>query len=838
MSDLESKLQQGKRLLDMGLIDKVEYDAMKTEMLKTMGLSTGGASPDPLAGATRIDVSSRDIDTLAGITRIESLSTSMHDDPLAGETRISNGLTTEALERSSVLFSVGSSIGQYKILGEIGKGGMGSVYRARHIDEEFAKHTGDVAIKVMNLELSKDSTFRTRFMAEAGLGRSIRHPNFVAIHDVLVQENSVALVMDLVEGKSLSNVIHKKAMDLNDALPIIEALCTALDYLHGKGIVHRDLKPDNIIITPSGVPVILDMGIAKNTNQTDSSQTSTGLAMGTPLYMAPEQLDAKTVTGSADRYALGLIIYEMLVGRLPWEKDLGQGSILAKKFSENLDNLPNHPVHIQSAVKGLLRTDVNDRFASCAEFLVHFKTKTANNVDITTNIQESNTIESTPEYKQSLDMEQKHRSQSPPALEKKSTNQVSVQLSKKSTNPLDMQKSPSSESSTDRTKPILFEKANEQSQDNLQDSATAKQSDSNQRTNTDKSSNTGIILMCVIAVIVLGIFMNKKDDEPTITETQSPMNAEKVEHNQDTMTQPVATVASTQQNIANSNASLTDNSTIPMQGLTLQEKEANVLAVVDAWNNSLQTHNLSRYATLLTDVVWYYTMPLPKDTCLSKKQSSLQKDPQYTQNITNIKLHQKENDLFEVTFLKESRYKGKDSAVNAFLWVKRFEDGWKIVRESDETSKSKLNVSKKDLQGVGELVVTIQDYDRTGYPDLTAVYEIRNNSSSDTAFQWWIFTDNDVYMEQQTVPNISIIPMTHLQSSNSGIPFLVLQSPYEGRCYEGVLWAYKSDSPNPSQRKILHKTQLCGYNLEENYVLHNDQIYYSPNAETKEQIPW
>ena len=375
MSDFEQKLQNAKKLLDMGMIDQSRFEQMKEQIIAEIGLSTGGASSDPLAGATRIGGVTPPIDPLAGATRIGGVTNEqINMDTLAGVTRIIE--PNKAMPDTSMsALDIGSSIGQYKILGEIGKGGMGSVYRARHMDEEFAKHTGDVAIKVMNLGLSEDSTFRTRFMAEAGLGRSIRHSNFVAIHDVLMEQNSVALVMDLVEGTPLSKVIGKTGMHFKDALPIIEALCAALDYLHGKGIVHRDLKPDNIIITPTKKPIILDLGIAKNTNQTDSSQTSTGLAMGTPLYMAPEQLDAKNVTSAADRYALGLIVYQMLAGKLPWNENLGQGSILAKKFSADLDPLMHQPQTIQSAVMGLLRVKEEDRWNSCQKFVEQLQAK-------------------------------------------------------------------------------------------------------------------------------------------------------------------------------------------------------------------------------------------------------------------------------------------------------------------------------------------------------------------------------------------------------------------------------------------------------------------------------
>ena len=139
-----------------------------------------------------------------------------------------------------------------------------------------------------------------------------------------------------------------------------------------QGIIHRDLKPDNVIVQPDGTPIILDMGIAKDTTDSDMSKTSTGVAMGTPLYMAPEQLDAKNATSSVDRYAFGLIVYQMLSGRLPWGDGLGQGEILACKFGGNLEPLKRHPTYVGDAVMGLLRASAGDRWNTCAEFMSVF----------------------------------------------------------------------------------------------------------------------------------------------------------------------------------------------------------------------------------------------------------------------------------------------------------------------------------------------------------------------------------------------------------------------------------------------------------------------------------
>jgi|GEM_PF-455605 len=365
MSNWRELLKEAKELFEDGLLDESEYKAEKTRIMAMRSQSTNPGTTTSAAIAPKND-------TLMGSTSIGGTGFGNPDDTY--DTENDPFASTDTLAGATQFQAVGQTIGSYKVLGELGRGGMGTVYRARHSAEAFAKRTGDVVIKLMNPEVASSPEFADRFIGEAALGRSIKHPNFVDIHDVIVEPHTdtMAIVMDLVEGRPLDKRIPEGGMSVEAALPIIEQLSDALDHIHKQGIIHRDLKPDNIIVQPDGTPIILDMGIAKDTTDSDMSKTSTGVAMGTPLYMAPEQLDAKNATSSVDRYAFGLIVYQMLSGRLPWGDGLGQGEILACKFGGNLEPLSGHPKHVADAVMGLLRASAGDRWDTCAEFMNPF----------------------------------------------------------------------------------------------------------------------------------------------------------------------------------------------------------------------------------------------------------------------------------------------------------------------------------------------------------------------------------------------------------------------------------------------------------------------------------
>lgn len=203
---------------------------------------------------------------------------------------------------------------QYEIMNLIGQGGMGTVYRARQKSLDRV-----VAIKVIE-ENDRDPAFAERFSREARALAKLSHPNIVTVHDFGHSEHLFFLVMEYIDGVNLRQAIHANAFDPNDALRIIEQVCKALQYAHGRGVVHRDIKPENILLTEDGTVKIADFGLAKilDDGKEDVTLTATRQVIGTVAYMAPEQIDNSTqVDHRADIYSLGVVFYELLTGHLP-----------------------------------------------------------------------------------------------------------------------------------------------------------------------------------------------------------------------------------------------------------------------------------------------------------------------------------------------------------------------------------------------------------------------------------------------------------------------------------------------------------------------------------------
>ena len=224
---------------------------------------------------------------------------------------------------------IGDLVGQtldakYHIIAKLGSGGMGSVYKARRI------HIGDsVAIKVLHPELVGDQQAIERFRREAQAAARLKHPNAVGVHDFAVSGGGLAyIVMELVEGKSLGAIIKKQGpLDPSFVAEILSKVCSALDEAHRQRIVHRDLKPDNILVSRvrGGVEVkVLDFGIAKLRDLSPEVNTLTekGMLVGTPLYMSPEQCMGDEIDGRSDIYSLGVVLYEMLTGVLPFQSPI------------------------------------------------------------------------------------------------------------------------------------------------------------------------------------------------------------------------------------------------------------------------------------------------------------------------------------------------------------------------------------------------------------------------------------------------------------------------------------------------------------------------------------
>jgi hypothetical protein len=212
----------------------------------------------------------------------------------------------------------------YEILGELGRGGMGVVYKARHVGLNRL-----VALKMILAGAHAGPDDLARFRTEAEALARIQHPNIVQIYDIGEQNGCPYLSLEFVDGGSLAEKLKGKPKDARAAAHFVQALARAVHAAHRQGIIHRDLKPANVLLTAQGVPKVTDFGLAKRLNST-SGRTQTGQIMGTPSYMAPEQAGGspKDVGPATDVYALGTILYELLAGRPPFQAQTPVETIL------------------------------------------------------------------------------------------------------------------------------------------------------------------------------------------------------------------------------------------------------------------------------------------------------------------------------------------------------------------------------------------------------------------------------------------------------------------------------------------------------------------------------
>jgi serine/threonine-protein kinase len=206
------------------------------------------------------------------------------------------------------------SVGEYRLIDFLGAGGMGEVYRA------VSARTGRVAAVKILLHASPDPSVRERFHNEARLHGQMHHPNIVALYEVQEFEGRPCIVMEYVDGETLADRIARLGpLPVARAVPIFTAVAGAVRYMHEQGIVHRDLKPTNVRIGTNGEVKLLDFGIAKS--DWSPGLTQTGGVIGTPHYLSPEQLGSGKATARSDIWALGIMLYEMLSGKVPFEAE-------------------------------------------------------------------------------------------------------------------------------------------------------------------------------------------------------------------------------------------------------------------------------------------------------------------------------------------------------------------------------------------------------------------------------------------------------------------------------------------------------------------------------------
>ena len=258
--------------------------------------------------------------------------------------------------------------GRYAIERELGEGGMATVYLADDL-----KHNRKVALKVLKPELAA-VVGAERFLAEIEVTANLQHPHILPLFDSGEADGFLFYVMPYVEGDTLKDRLDREhQLPVGDAVQIATDMAEALDYAHRQGVIHRDIKPGNVLLQ-AGKPVISDFGIALAVGVAGRGRlTETGLSLGTPHYMSPEQATGdQTVGASTDTYALGSVLYEMLVGEPPYPGTTAQavlGKIIAGKPVSAMEHRSSVPANVDAAVRCALEKLPADRFGSVQEFV-------------------------------------------------------------------------------------------------------------------------------------------------------------------------------------------------------------------------------------------------------------------------------------------------------------------------------------------------------------------------------------------------------------------------------------------------------------------------------------
>ena len=261
----------------------------------------------------------------------------------------------------------GSVIGnRYKIQEKIGNGGMATVYKA--LDQILNRY---VAVKVLREEFTTDEEFIKRFNVEAQAVASLTHPNIVSVYDVGNEGNLYYIVMELVKGKTLKEIIVEDgALGWKWSVKIAMQIASALETAHRNNIIHRDIKPHNIIITEDGVAKVTDFGIAKAVS--NSTITAFGTTIGSVHYFSPEHARGGFTDARSDLYSLGVVMYEMVTGRVPFDSDTPVSVALKHMQEEPIEPKkikPDLPQCVNDIIMKAMRKDANERYQTATEMI-------------------------------------------------------------------------------------------------------------------------------------------------------------------------------------------------------------------------------------------------------------------------------------------------------------------------------------------------------------------------------------------------------------------------------------------------------------------------------------
>lgn len=249
----------------------------------------------------------------------------------------------------------------FQIEKELGRGGMARVYLA--VQRKFGRL---VALKVVTGDFTRDTRFRERFIRESRINARLTHPNIVQVYDVGAYESHLYLVLEYIRGGDLNQRLER-GIRLAELVGVVKDMSRALDYAHSKGFVHRDIKPENILFREDGSAVLTDFGIARLTDS-NPTLTQAGTVVGTPQYMSPEQASGKELDGRSDIYSLGVVLYRMLTGDVPYKADTAV-SVGIKHLQEPIPRLPNYLKAFQGVIDRCLAKKREQRFQTGVELI-------------------------------------------------------------------------------------------------------------------------------------------------------------------------------------------------------------------------------------------------------------------------------------------------------------------------------------------------------------------------------------------------------------------------------------------------------------------------------------
>jgi eukaryotic-like serine/threonine-protein kinase len=267
-------------------------------------------------------------------------------------------------------YTMGQKLGDYEILGVLGAGGMGKVYKVRNTISDRIE-----AMKILLPNLADQKELADRFLREIKLLASLNHPNIAALRTALTLDNQLVMIMEYVDGVTLASRLQQGPVPVADAVYYIDQVLAALVYAHQMNVVHRDIKPGNMMLTPQGVVKLMDFGIARPGNE--AGMTITGTTLGSLNYMSPEQVKGESVDARSDLYSVGLSLYEIVTGRLPFRGDSGYSLMVAQLQQAPEPPIvlrPDLPKALNDIILMVLAKEPEKRFLSATAFRNALKT--------------------------------------------------------------------------------------------------------------------------------------------------------------------------------------------------------------------------------------------------------------------------------------------------------------------------------------------------------------------------------------------------------------------------------------------------------------------------------